>query len=339
PRHPTASHPALPPRPPGVGVPAPRAVARWRRLGALAWARPALPLRGQERAEAALLRALATVPGGLARRPLAEPRAPASRASAARDSVASRLLDLGFCDAQVGALLAARPGTRPQQLLGVASELLLLGLHPEPACVALTRSPSLLGLPLLQLRKRCSYLRKLGLEEGKLRRVLSCCPEVLSMPQRDLDAVLSVLREKCLFSARQAVEILRRCPHVLRADPTELEYKFQYAHFRMGLKHVEVVRTGFLQYPMAKIRQRHMFLERLGHYQTPDKKGQTQVPNPPLKDILRVSEAEFLARTARAPADEFEVFKKLLAREEDEAPESRLPEDGADRAPEDGEEH
>ncbi|XP_004695602.1 PREDICTED: transcription termination factor 4, mitochondrial [Condylura cristata] len=147
------------------------------------------------------------------------------------------------------------------------------------------------------------------------------------MPQRDLDAVLGVLRDKCLFSAQQVMEVLHRCPHVLRADPAELEYKFQYGHFRMGLTHADVVRTGFLQFSMAKIRQRHVFLERLGRYQTPDKKGQTQIPNPPLRDILRVSEAEFLARTACAPAEEFEVFKKLFAREEDEASEGRLPED------------
>ncbi|XP_037378087.1 transcription termination factor 4, mitochondrial [Talpa occidentalis] len=294
------------------------------RLGAPAWARAARtppPPRGQRRAEAAPPRPLATAPGGAGPR---ERRA----ACAGPDGVASRLRDWGFRDAHVGALLAARPGTRPQQLLGVVSELLLLGLHPEPACGALTRSPALLGLPLPQLRRRSGHLRKLGLGEGKLKRVLSCCPEVLSMPQRDLDAVLAVLRDKCLFSAQQVTELLHRCPHVLRADPTELEYKFQYAHFRLGLKHADVVKTDVLQYSMAKVRQRHVFLERLGRYQTPDKKGQTRIPNPPLKDILRVSEAEFLARTAHAPAEEFEVFKKLLAREEAEASENHLLGDG-----------
>lgn len=60
-------------------------------------------------------------------------------------------------------------------------------------------------------------------------------------------------------------------------------------------------------------------MEPLGRYQTPDKKGQTQVPNLLLKDILRVSEAEFLARTAVSSAEEFEVFKKLFAREEEES--------------------
>lgn len=98
----------------------------------------------------------------------------------------------------------------------------------------------------------------------------------------------------------------------------------QYAYFRMGVKHADVVKTDFLQYSITKIRQRHTFLERLGRYQTPDKKGQTQIPNPLVKDILRVSEAEFLARTAHSSAEEFEVFKKLLAREEEEESESHM---------------
>lgn len=82
---------------------------------------------------------------------------------------------------------------------------------------------------------------------------------------------------------------------------------------------MDIVKTDLLQYPVTKIKQRHVFLERLGRYQTPDKRGQTQVPNPLLRDILRVSEAEFLARTAVSSAEEFEVFKKLLAREEEES--------------------
>lgn len=62
---------------------------------------------------------------------------------------------------------------------------------------------------------------------GKLRKVLHCCPEVLTAHHRDLDGVVRLLREKCLFTAQQVTEILHRCPHVLRADPGELEYKFQ----------------------------------------------------------------------------------------------------------------
>ncbi|XP_053443710.1 transcription termination factor 4, mitochondrial-like [Nycticebus coucang] len=95
----------------------------------------------------------------------------------------------------------------------------------------------------------------------------------------------------------------------------------------MGVKHLDIVRSQFLQYSITKITQRHVYLERLGRYQTPDKKGQTQISNPLLKDILRVSEAEFLARTACSSVEESEVFKKLLAQEEDEESDNGMSDD------------
>lgn len=255
---------------------------------------------------------------------LEKQRAPVDGGSLEREEVISSLLDMGFTDVHVQELLSIQPSPHPQQLLGITSKLILLGVNPEPVCVILKKSPQLLKLPVMQMEKRSSYLRKLGIGEGKLKRVLYCCPEVLTMHQRDIDRIVKVLREKCLFTVHQVTEILHRCPYVLREDPDELEYKFQYAYFRMGVKHSDVVRTDFLQYSITKIRQRHTFLERLGRYQTPDKKGQTQIPNPLVKDILRVSEAEFLSRTACSSAEEFEVFKKLLAREEEEEAESHM---------------
>lgn len=47
------------------------------------------------------------------------------------------------------------------------------------------------------------------------------------MRQRDIEVIVGVLKEKCLFTVKQVTEILHRCPYVLREDPGELEYKFQ----------------------------------------------------------------------------------------------------------------
>lgn len=231
----------------------------------------------------------------------------------------SSLQDMGFAEAHIDSLLSIQPSVHPQQLLNIISELLLLGLNPEPLFMSLKKNPQLLKLSATQMKRRSSYLRKLGLGEGKLKRVLYVCPKVFTMRQQDIDNIVKVLKEKCLFTAQHITDILHRCPAVLQEDPSELEYKFQYAYFRMGLTHLDIVRTDFLQYSITKIKQRHIYLERLGRYQTPDKKGQTQISNPSLKNILRVSEAEFLARTACSSVEEFEVFKKLLDQEEEES--------------------
>ncbi|XP_004701943.2 transcription termination factor 4, mitochondrial [Echinops telfairi] len=257
------------------------------------------------------------LPVGMPR--LAEaPGTPVDAVALELQAVTRSLLDMGFSHAHIGELLSIQPGPRPQQLQNITSELILLGVAPEAVCSALKTHPQLLKLPARQVKQRASYLRKLGLGEGRLRRVLHCSPEVFTLAQRGLDGIIRVLREKCLFTTQQVTEILYRCPHVLRGDPEELEYKFQYAYFRMGVKHSDMVRTELLQFSITKMKQRHVYLERLGRYQRPDKKGQTQIHNPRLRDIFQASEAEFLARTACSSAQEFEVFKQLLAREEEE---------------------
>uniref|UniRef100_A0A8C6WDK3 Transcription termination factor 4, mitochondrial n=2 Tax=Nannospalax galili TaxID=1026970 RepID=A0A8C6WDK3_NANGA len=325
----------------------------WHHLIALTWtclARRTPHLREQKRMTASLLCKMTTVPngGGLEVLFCVRPkkyvqeleysthfvqnlqekqRTRMDSESLELEKVISSLLDMGFSDAHIKELLSIQPGAHPQQLLDIISEFILLGLNPDPVYTALKKSPQLLKLTPVQMKRRSNYLRKLGLGEGKLKRVLHGCPEVFTMRQRDIDDVVKVLKEKCLFTIQQVTEILHRCPGVFQENPGELEYKFQYAYFRMGLKHLDIVRTEFLQYSVTKIKQRHIYLERLGRYQTPDKKGQTQIPNPLLKDILRVSEVEFLARTAQSSAEEFEVFKKLLAREEDQEPESRVSEE------------
>ncbi|XP_051695325.1 transcription termination factor 4, mitochondrial [Oryctolagus cuniculus] len=313
-----------------------RKVLAWRRLPPPAWAsaaeRTPPPAAGLRRRTAASRGGGREEPCGVG--PGGRPSADA--APSPLDRVAGSLLDMGFAEAQVRELLGLQPAASPQQLLDVVSEFMLLGVDPGPVCVALRKSPQLLKLPVPRVRKRSAYLRRLGLAEGKLKRVLHCCPEVFTMHQQHVEGVVGVLKGKCLFSAEQVTEILHRCPQVLREDPGDLEYKFQYAYFRMGIKHLDIVRSDFLQYSVTKIKQRHTYLERLGRYQTPDKKGQTQIPNPLLKDVLRVSEAEFLARTACSSAEEFEVFKKLLAREEEEVSESG-DEDGDEGEGEEGE--
>ncbi|XP_072474915.1 transcription termination factor 4, mitochondrial [Notamacropus eugenii] len=143
-----------------------------------------------------------------------------------------------------------------------------------------------------------------------------CCPDLFTMSQQRIDALVSVLKDKCLFTGQQVTEILHSCPRVLQEDPGALEYKFQYAYFRMGIKQRDLVQSRYFQYSMTKIKQRHIFLERLGRYQTPDKKGQTQICNPSVNSVLRAPEAEFLARTAHSSSEEFEIFKQLLARED-----------------------
>ncbi|XP_030017165.1 transcription termination factor 4, mitochondrial-like [Sphaeramia orbicularis] len=83
----------------------------------------------------------------------------------------------------------------------------------------------------------------------------------------------------------------------------------------MGVKQAEMVKSKLFRFTLNEVRSRHCFLERRGLYQTPDKKGQTLIVNPKLNSILTVDQDTFLAQVAKASAEEYDVFQRLMARE------------------------
>ncbi|XP_042311931.1 transcription termination factor 4, mitochondrial [Sceloporus undulatus] len=232
--------------------------------------------------------------------------------------VADSFLDMGLSPAQVTHLFSLQPKLPPQPRLTVVSELLLLGLSTEATLSALQKNPELLRMPAKHLRDRANLLRRLGFQEGGLNHVALCFPSIFSLPQKRIEALERLLREKCLFTVDQVSTILQTCPNMLLEELNDVEYKFQFAYFRMGVKHREIVKSSFFQAKLTEIRNRFIFLERLGLYQTPDKKGQTQIVNPKLKNIIRASENDFVTKIAYSTIEEYEIFKKLLAREEEQ---------------------
>ncbi|XP_054242200.1 transcription termination factor 4, mitochondrial [Indicator indicator] len=223
---------------------------------------------------------------------------------------------MGFSEEQARRLLGLQPQLSPERQEAAAAQLLLLGLSTEAALDLLERSPALLRLPTERLRARADELRRLGLAGGQLQRAVSRCPQLFTVPRRRMAAAVRLLREQCLFTAEQLREVLGTSPAVLLQEPRLLHHHFQYAYFRMGVQQKEMVKARLFQMPFTELRNRHSFLERRGLYQTPYK-GQSQTSNPILKSVLQLPEKEFLESLACATPEEYEVFKKMLAREEE----------------------
>lgn len=251
------------------------------------------------------------------------------------------LLDMGFTDTQADQLLEAANKGRGGQSEHASSTLMalfVLGLNPSSVLKVLEKCPELFYVKGTQLQQRMDNLRRLGLLEGSLQRVVSHYPQILTLPLRRVNTVARFLREKCAFTVQQATDIIRDSPAVVQDDLGQLEYKFQYTYFRMGVKQAEMVKSKLFRVTLEEVRCRHSFLERRGLYQTPDKKGQTLIVNPKLKDILAVAEETYLADIAMATREEFKVFQKLMAREWQEEDEEQDRDMGADSDDDDEEE-
>ncbi|XP_034295405.1 transcription termination factor 4, mitochondrial isoform X1 [Pantherophis guttatus] len=230
----------------------------------------------------------------------------------------SAYVDLGFSPAQITQLLSLQLDVPFQSKLTAISELLLLGLSITTILKTLEKKPELLRMSPKHLKERANLLRRLDLDAGSVNQVAVHFPSIFTVPHKRIKSLENLLKEKCLFTMAQVSKILRTTPQLLLEELNDVEYKFQFAYFRMGIKHGEIVQSGFFQASLAEINKRINFLERLGRYQTPDKKGQTQIINPKLKSIIRASEQDFVTEIACSSIEEYEVFKKLLADEEEQ---------------------
>ena len=105
----------------------------------------------------------------------------------------------------------------------------------------------------------------------------------------------------------------------------------------MGVKQAEMVKSKLFRFSLEEVRCRHCFLERRGLYQTPDKKGQTLAENPKLSQILHLDSEAYLTHVARATAEEYDTFGKMMEREWQEE-ERRERDTGADSDDEDDDE-
>lgn len=229
------------------------------------------------------------------------------------------LLDMGFSDSQVEHIYETisknRSGSTAKHALSTLSALIVLGLNPSSVLKLVEKCPELYNIKDSQLQQSIGNLRKLGLVEGSLQRVVTHHPQILTMKMKKINHLVLFLKEKCLFTTQQVTDILRNSPAVIQEDLEQLHYKFQYVYFRMGVKQAEMVKSRLFRFTLDEVRNRHCFLERRGMYETPDKKGQTTVVNPKLSSILCVDQDSFVTQVAKATAEEFDIFQRLMARE------------------------
>ncbi|KAG7524386.1 transcription termination factor 4, mitochondrial [Solea senegalensis] len=229
------------------------------------------------------------------------------------------LVDMGFTEPQAEQLHEAvstvRGASATKHALSTLTALFVLGYNTSSVQKLLLKCPELCTVKEPQLQQRISNLRKLGFVEGSLQRVVAHYPQILTVPVKKVNYVVLFLRERCLFTTMQITDILRDNPAIILEDLGQVEYKFQYVFFRMGIKQREMIKSRLFRFSLDEVRSRHCFLERRGLYQTPDKKGQTTTVNPKLDSILNVNQDTFLTAVAMASAEEYEIFQRLMARE------------------------
>ncbi|XP_019618142.1 PREDICTED: transcription termination factor 4, mitochondrial-like [Branchiostoma belcheri] len=232
----------------------------------------------------------------------------------------NRLLEIGCTQKQVYHFV-----TTNSQLLNIPDEkvkevfalFLYLDISKNKVMDLLSTYPEILREQPADLKRKVQSLQKHVASVENVAKVVLKCPQVLTLPLSKVRGVVAVLKDNCQFKSAQVQTILTTTPVVLLASPEHAELLFQYAFFAMGATREDMVRAFLFRHTWEHIRSRHMFLERRGMYQPPDKKGKTKDPNPPLRDILATTTKDFLTQVAFASYEEYATFEALLEQEEE----------------------
>ncbi|XP_078599622.1 transcription termination factor 4, mitochondrial-like [Branchiostoma floridae x Branchiostoma japonicum] len=238
-----------------------------------------------------------------------------------RDSVifwVSCLLEIGCTQKQIyhfmttNAHLLFSPEDKVKEVFG---QFLYLDISKNKVMDLLSTHPEILREQPTDLKRKVQNLQKYVSSVENVAKMILKCPSVLTLSVSKVRRVVAVLKENCQFKTAQVQTILTTTPVVLLETPEHAELLFQYAFLAMGSTRGDMVKAFLFRHKWQHIRSRHMFLERRGMYQPPDKKGKTKKPNPHLRDILATTTKEFLTQVAFASYEEYATFVSLLEQE------------------------
>uniref|UniRef100_A0A1I7V1F4 BACK domain-containing protein n=1 Tax=Caenorhabditis tropicalis TaxID=1561998 RepID=A0A1I7V1F4_9PELO len=169
-----------------------------------------------------------------------------------------------------------------------------------------------------QIAKKIDALSACGISTPRaIASAIKRCPPLLFA--RDPQEMQRLAHEiGGFFSKRQAAHLISRCPQILLKPIEEIEEKYEYIFYQMGIESEDVAEcVGWIDdLSLDDIVDRHKFLLATGKFATPDpKRPQIRLENPKLARILDSEEEDFATNVARVSMEEWVVYKALRVKE------------------------
>jgi hypothetical protein len=147
------------------------------------------------------------------------------------------------------------------------------------------------------LWNRIEMIQKLNISSDLHFHLIARNPQIMTIPANSLLSQFQRLKD--FFSSKNLNSLLVKSPTILTNNMDSIKYKFSYLYFIMGIKQNEMCATFVFNHSIDRLRERHLFLERAGLFDKPNKKGITKVNNPFLIDIIDTNVDAFLRKAAR----------------------------------------
>ena len=167
------------------------------------------------------------------------------------------------------------------------------------------------------VQKRLSVFLGRGIRSGgQLRRIVTKCPDLMfTSDAQKMDVCLEQISN--YFQANGIRKLMHQNPHICLLNPRELEQKYEYIFYHMGIESSELIESQvWLDLDLDQIMARHELLTKTGKYFFPDpKRPQFKKENPTAMEIFDVSDHEFAEKLAKVSHEEWVVFREVLERQ------------------------
>lgn len=210
--------------------------------------------------------------------------------------------------------------SQPAESYEVIETLVKVGnVTPEDAIHLLALFPSeLVRHGTANITKNVEALSACGISSPRsIASAIKRCPPLLFA--RDPQEMQRFAHEiGGFFSKKQASHLISRCPQILLKPIEEIEEKYEYMFYQMGVEADDVAEcVQWIDHlSLDDLADRHKFLLATGKFATPDpKRPQIRIENPKLQRILDSNEEDFAINVARVSIEEWIVYKALRVKE------------------------
>ncbi|CAJ0946316.1 unnamed protein product, partial [Mesorhabditis belari] len=150
--------------------------------------------------------------------------------------------------------------------------------------------------------------------------VLKCPPLIFAQDPEKINEIFNALRS--FFTKKQLVDLVQYTPQILVMNFEELEQKYEYIFYHMGLGGEDFLGCkSWIEMSLEEMMLRHSCLVKSGRYHFPDPKApQLRKENPEMSKIFDSSDEHFSTKIAGISLEEWNVFKMIerRAREEED---------------------
>lgn len=178
--------------------------------------------------------------------------------------------------------------------------------------------PELLARPATQLTASLDCWRSCQFGDRQTQILLAAHPQFLDLTDHNKLAQRMAFLYSHFDTRKNVWRLFMNSPNLVAENTALVQKKIDYILQRMRIEVLEAVKSCAFSSELARIRCRHVFLERLGIFKPRklDAEPGDLSNNPKLHQITDTSDKRFAVKVAFVTLEEYEVFQELFQREQ-----------------------